>query len=53
MFQIEVLYNGSWHFLEAEDIQLTAFRIARDVRVSQKLPARVTCAGVVLAERIA
>ena len=52
VFRVEVLYDGDWKFFEAENYQLVAFRIARDIRESLKLPARVTCAGVVLAERI-
>jgi hypothetical protein len=51
LFQIEILYNGCWLFAEAENNQIVAFRVARAYRETQKLPARVTCAGVVLAER--
>ena len=42
MYQIEVLYNGVWHFFEAEESQFCALLIARDIRKSEKLPARVS-----------
>jgi acyl-homoserine lactone acylase PvdQ len=51
LFTIEVLYNGTWHHFESENVEIAAYRVARDVRRNLKLSARVTCAGVVLAER--
>ena len=50
MLTVEVLYGGTWHHFESEYSQFLAFKMARDIRKSLNLPARVVCAGTVLAE---
>ncbi len=46
MFQIEILYNGQWHFFESADDPFTARRVRGDIGKSLRLPSRVTCAGI-------